>query len=129
MKLLKHVLAAAAFTVLASSAMAAPITSNPSFTNDGLTFNSFTCHTTKGGVFATPSGCGDIDVSGNTTPAKGLDIKSSFVAAPFSFSDAVLTYHVHAKAGKISAIELNRVQFERHGFLQAAFLGVEGCGY
>jgi PEP-CTERM motif len=106
MKTLKHVLAAA-FTVLAGSAIAAPITSNPTFTNDSLTFSDFTCHITKGGIFATPDKCSQIDVSGNITPAKGLDIKSSFVAAPLSFDDAVLTYHVHAKAGAISAIELD----------------------
>jgi hypothetical protein len=106
MKTFKNILAAA-FTVVASSAIAAPVTSNPTFTNGGLTFDSFTCHMTSGGVFATPTACSQIDVSGNSTPAGGLDIKSSFVAAPLSFSDALLTYHVHSNAGPITAIELD----------------------
>ena len=84
MKSFKTILAAA-FTVFASSAIAAPITSNPTFTNDGLSFDSFTCHITKGGIFATPSKCSQIDVSADTSPAKGLNITSSFVAAPLSF--------------------------------------------
>jgi len=106
MKSFKTILAAA-FTVFASSAIAAPITSNPTFTNDGLSFDSFTCHITKGGIFATPSKCSQIDVSADTSPAKGLNITSSFVAAPLSFDDSLLTYHVHADAGKISSIELD----------------------
>src|SRR4051794_10250949 len=95
----------AAGLIAGAEAYAAPITSNPTINNDGLTFNNFSCHLTKGGIFATPSDCSQVDVSGD--PSNGLDITSSFVAAPFSFDDTLLMYHVHANVGAISAIELD----------------------
>jgi hypothetical protein len=48
-----------------------------------------------------------VDVSANLTPAGGLDITSSFVATPFSFDDTLLSFHVHANQGPITAIELD----------------------
>jgi hypothetical protein len=89
-----------------AGAHAAPITSNPTINTGGLTLDNFTCHLTKGGIFATPSNCNQVDVSAGS-PGTGLDIKSSYVAAPLSFDDTLLTYHVHANTGAVSAIELD----------------------
>jgi hypothetical protein len=98
-----------------SSAVAAPITSNPVLSSGGNTFNSFTCSLVGPFGAAGPSSCAQIDVSSPGTAGLGnLQIQSDFVAAGASSVDALITYHVHSNAG-ISAVDLE---------FNASFLGI-----
>jgi hypothetical protein len=96
-----------AIAALAPIAMlAGPVTSSPSLSIDGLSFSNFTCSISKGGLFATPSHCNQIDVNTITSPGTGIEFTSGFLAAPFSFDDAALTYNVTSASG-ISSVGLD----------------------
>jgi hypothetical protein len=82
------------------------LTSNPSLSAGALDFSGFTCSVTKGGLAATPDGCGEINVNTITSPGTGIQFSSGFFAAPGSFDDAVLTYHVSSAASDISSVGL-----------------------
>lgn len=85
---------------------AAPVTSSTSLSVDGLNFNSFTCSVSKGGVIATPSNCGQINVNTITQPGMGISFSSGFTAALGSFDDAVISYNVSSTSG-ISSVGLD----------------------
>ncbi|MBV8832797.1 MAG: PEP-CTERM sorting domain-containing protein [Acidobacteriaceae bacterium] len=90
---IKKSLLFAAVAFLAPIALpAATLSSNPTLSVGGLTFSNFGCSISKGGVFATPDMCNQINV--NTIPNPGLEITSGFFAAPLSFDDVALTYHL-----------------------------------
>jgi hypothetical protein len=78
---------------------AAPVTSNPSLSINGLNFSGFSCHITKSGIFADPDHCNDINVDTTTIPGSGIEISSGFTAGAFSFDDAVIRYHVSSTSG------------------------------
>ncbi|HEX4170005.1 MAG TPA: PEP-CTERM sorting domain-containing protein [Bryobacteraceae bacterium] len=99
----------AAVTLLApfiSHASPVLVTSDPTLSIGGMTFNDFTCSITKGGFIATPSNCSQIKVGTITTPGTGIEFNSGFSAAFGSFDDAVLSYKVSSDTG-ISNIGLN----------------------
>jgi hypothetical protein len=106
---------AVALVLGSSSAVAAPITSNPVLSSGGNTFDSFTCNLLGPFGAAGPSACTQIDVSSPGTAGPGnLQIQSDFVAAGASSVDALITYHVHSTVG-ISAVDLE---------FNASFLGL-----
>ncbi|MBV8706765.1 MAG: PEP-CTERM sorting domain-containing protein [Acidobacteriaceae bacterium] len=84
---------------------AAPVTSNPSLSVDGLNFNNFTCSLSRGGVLATPYNCGQINVNTITQPGMGISFTSGFTAGA-GFDDAMISYNVSSAAG-ISSIGLD----------------------
>ncbi len=95
-----HKLLLAAVATFAPVMMqAATISSDPTLSVGGMTFSNFTCSVSKGGIVATPSNCGQINVDTITAPAMGIQITSGFTAAAFSFDDAVITYHLTSDTG------------------------------
>lgn len=98
-KFTKSILVAAAACVIPLASYAGPVTNNPSLSIDGLNFGGFSCSVTKGGFAATPDNCRQINVSTITSPGVGLEFNSGFTAAPLSFDDAVIKYHVSSGAG------------------------------
>ena len=84
-------------------ASALPWTSSaaPSLSLPGLTFDNFACSVTRGGIAALPSDCRQILIQPLLVPNhdSGIRISSDFIAAPFSFDDAILAYHVSSRAG------------------------------
>lgn len=102
-----HKLLIAAIAAFAPAMIqAATISSNPTLSVDGLTFSGFTCSISKGGVLATPSSCGEINVNTITQPGTGIQITSGFTAGYGSFDDAVLTYNLSSTSG-VSAVGLD----------------------
>ena len=99
MKFVKSILVAAAGCLLPLAIQAAPVTSNPSLSINGLNFSGFTCSIAKSGIFADPDHCRDINVNTITIPGNGIEISSGFTAAAFSFDDAVIGYHVSSASG------------------------------
>ena len=95
----KQLLIAAIATIAPAVMHGATITSNPTLSIGGLTFNGFTCSLSKGGVLAQPSSCGQVNVNTTTVPGTGIEISSGFTAALGSFSDAVINYHVSSNTG------------------------------
>jgi hypothetical protein len=89
--------AIAALAPIASHA--ASITSNPTMSVDGLTFNNFGCTISNGGIYATPDHCSQIKVNTITQPGNGIEFTSGFFAGPFSVEDATLHYDVSSAAG------------------------------
>ena len=98
-KFTKSILVAAAACVIPLASYAGPVTNNPSLSIDGLNFGGFSCSISKGGIAATPNNCGQINVNAITSPGVGLEFTSGFTAAPLSFDDAVIDYHVSSGAG------------------------------
>jgi hypothetical protein len=105
----------------AGIAAASPITSTPSLTVDGLTFNfgPNACLITGSG---TPSACSMIDVSSVTDPniGTGLAISSGFGAGANNFTDVKITYTLLAPQG-INQIGLSFVG----GILNDAIVSVD----
>ena len=99
MKFSKTLLVTAIAALAPIASHASSITSNPTLAIGGLTFDNFTCSISKGGVYATPSHCDQIKVNTINEPGNGIQITSSFLAAPLSFDDAALTYDVSSAAG------------------------------
>ncbi len=99
MRFSKSILITAAAALLPLVSQATPVTPSPTLSVADLTFNTFTCSLSKGGAFADPSSCGQINVNTITQPGNGIQISSGFVAALGSFDDAVLTYNVSSKSG------------------------------
>jgi hypothetical protein len=96
----------AAVACLAPAAIHADVlTSNPSLAVGGLSFSGFTCSVTEGGLAATPDNCGAINVNTITSPGMGIQFSSGFFAAPGSFDDAVLTYHL-SSASDVDSVGL-----------------------
>jgi hypothetical protein len=62
----------------------------------GMTFSGFGC-TVTGDAF--PNSCSQIDVKTITSPGIGIQISSGFVALPFHFTDATITYNLLAPDG------------------------------
>lgn len=106
MKFSKSILAVAIASLTSLVSHATPITHASSLSVDGLDFSGFTCSVSKGG-FATPSRCGQINVSTITSPGAGIQISSGFTAFPFSFDDAVIDYHVSSSTGGINSVGLD----------------------
>lgn len=107
------VAAVAILAPLASQATPVAITSNPTLSISGLTFNNFTCSLTNNGAAFNPTDCSQINVGTITTPGTGIQISSGFVAAAGSFNDAVLSYQLTSQNG------VNQVGLSFDGF----FLG------
>ena len=85
---------------------AAPVTSNPALSVNGLSFNNFTCSLTLNGAGAQPSSCDQINVNTITKPGYGIEFSSGFTTEfNSSFDDAVLHFDVSSTDG-ISAIGL-----------------------
>ena len=85
---------------------AATVTSNPSLSVNGLSFDNFTCSISKGGLGAQPSSCNQINVNTITKPGYGIEFSSGFTTGFInSFDDAVLHFDVSSTDG-ISAIGL-----------------------
>jgi len=91
--------AAALLVPFVSQATSVSVTSDPTLSVAGLTFNDFTCSVSMGGALADPTNCGSINVATITAPGNGIQISSGFVAALNSFDDAVLTYDVSSTSG------------------------------
>jgi hypothetical protein len=85
---------------------AAPVSSNPSLSVNGLNFGNFGCTVTKGGALAFPNNCSQIDVSTITQPGSGIAFSSGFTAALGSFDDATISYNVSSAKG-ISSVGLD----------------------
>lgn len=115
MKFSKSILVAAVAIIapIASQATPVAITTNPTLSVSGLTFNDFTCSLTSGGGASTPSDCNQINVGTITSPATGLQITSGFLAGAGTFTDATLGYQVADAAG------INQIGLSFNGF----FLG------
>ncbi len=99
MRFSKSILITAAAALLPLVSQATPVTPSPTLSVADLTFNTFTCSLSKGGAFADPGSCSQINVNTITQPGNGIQISSGFVAALGSFDDAVLTYNVSSKSG------------------------------
>jgi hypothetical protein len=95
----------AGFTCLSlSAAQAAPVTSNPTFTAGGLTFDTFGISVTHTGqAFPTASDQVNVDLLSGTT---GLQFSSGFIAQNGAFSDAAITYVVSG-ASAITSVGLS----------------------
>jgi hypothetical protein len=106
MRFSKIILTAAAAIVTPLLSQATTVASNPTLSIGGLTFTDFNCSLTKGGIFASPSSCRQINVGTITVPGTGIEFTSGFNAALGSFDDAVLNYNVTSKKG-ISSIGLD----------------------
>lgn len=106
MRFSKSVLFAATALLVPFISQATPITTSPTLSVAGLTFNDFTCSVTKSGILADPTNCRHINVSTITQPGNGIQISSGFVAALGSVDDAVLTYNVSSTSG-IGAVGLD----------------------
>lgn len=103
----KKILLTAAACLAPVLSSAAPVTSNPSLSLNGLQFNNFSCGFSKGGIYATPNNCGQIDVQALNIPNMvDLRFSSDFLAAPASFDDATIGYHVSSASG-ISSVGLS----------------------
>ncbi len=88
-----------------SSAMAVPITTNPTLSSGGNTFDSFTCNVIALG--ATPNSCDLIDVSSPGIAGTGnLTIQANFSASGNSSVDALISYHLNSISG-VSAVDLH----------------------
>lgn len=101
MRFSKSILITAAAALLPLVSQATTVSSNPTLSISGLTFNDFTCNVTKGGV-ASPGGCGQIAVSTITQPGTGIQFSSGFTAGSLgfvSFDDATVNYHVTSSTG------------------------------
>ena len=98
MQFSKSILIAAVAVLSPLASQASSVTSNPTLSVAGLTFNDFSCSMTKGGIFATPNSCGKINVNTITSPGNGIQISSGFNAALGSFDDAVINYSVSSNA-------------------------------
>lgn len=92
----------AAALLCSTSALAAPIDSNPLLSSGGNTFDSFTCSALASGS-AGPGSCSEIDVS---STGGNLSLQSSWIATHDSSADTLLTFHVHSASG-ISAVGLS----------------------
>jgi hypothetical protein len=99
MRFSKSILLTATALLVPYFSQAASVTSNPTLSVAGLTFNDFTCSLSNGGLLADPSSCQQINVNTITQPGSGIQISSGFVAALGSFDDAVLTYNVSSTSG------------------------------
>jgi hypothetical protein len=96
----------AGFTCLSlSAAQAAPVTSNPTFTAGGLTFDRFGISVTHAGQ-AFPNGNDQVNVDLLTGGATGLQFSSGFIAQNNAFSDAAISYIVSG-ASAITSVGLS----------------------
>lgn len=96
MRFSKFAIIAAAAAVMPLVGQAAPLSSSPTLSIAGLTFDDFSCSITKGG-HGSPGSCGSINVDTITTPGTGIRINSGFSASGVdSFTDALIDYHVTA---------------------------------
>ncbi len=93
MQFSKQIILAAIAMIAPAVIHAAPISSNPTLSVGGLTFDSFSCSVSEKGTLVTPSGCGQINVNTITQPGTGIQISSGFFAAKGSV-DATINYHV-----------------------------------
>jgi hypothetical protein len=95
----------AGFTCLSlSAAQAAPVTSNPTFTAGGLTFDTFGISVTHTGqAFPTSSDQVNVDLLSGAT---GLQFSSGFIAQNVAFADAAITYVVSG-ASAITSVGLS----------------------
>lgn len=111
MRFSKSILITAAAALLPLVSQAATVSSNPTLSISGLTFNDFSCDVTYGGV-ASPGGCGQIAVSTITQPGTGIQFSSGFTAGSLyfvSFDDATINYHVTSASG------LNQIGLDFNG--------------
>jgi hypothetical protein len=106
LKFVKSILVAAAGCLLPLASYAAPVTSNPSLSINGLSFSGFACSISMNGPVSTPTACDQINVNTITNPGSGIQISSGFTAGPGSFNDAVIDYHVSSTSG-INAVGLD----------------------
>jgi hypothetical protein len=96
----------AGFTCLSlSAAQAAPVTSNPTFTAGGLTFDTFGISVTHAGQ-AFPTSSDQVNVDLLTGGATGLQFSSGFIAQNNAFSDAAISYIVSG-ASAITSVGLS----------------------
>ncbi len=93
MQFSKQIILAAVAMIAPAVIQAASISSNPTLSVGGLTFDSFSCSVSGSGTLVSPSGCGEINVNTITQPGTGIQISSGFFAAKGSV-DAVVDYHV-----------------------------------
>jgi hypothetical protein len=106
-KLLATTAIAGSLALGLSAAHAVPITSNPTLSGGGMTYDDFNATLTKGGLLATPNNASQIDVSLITAPGvTGIQIASGFVAGAGSFDDAAIDYTATSATG-ISSIGLS----------------------
>jgi hypothetical protein len=90
--------AALALAPFVSQAAPVSVTTDPTLSVAGLTFNDFSCSITGQGM-SSPGGCGKIKVGTIETPGTGLRFNSGFSATGVffnSFTDAMIDYHVSA---------------------------------
>lgn len=86
--------------LLAAPAQAVPITSNPTLSTNGMTFNNFDVHLTRSGLLAFPDRSKEIDVSLiGTSGATGIQISSGFTVLGTGFDDAAITYTATSATG------------------------------
>lgn len=105
MNLLKTFLVTTIAALAPVASHAASITSNPSLSVAGLTFDDFTC-SVNGWGFNSPGRCGQIAVNTITNPGNGIQFNSQFSAGLGSWNDATLKYDVSSAAG-ITSVGLN----------------------
>ena len=97
-----------AFASLATALAPWAGTAAPSLSVRDLTFGDFACSVTRGGIVALPADCSEIFVHPLIVAHNnaGIQIISDFFAAPFSFDNALLRYHVSSNTG-IDRVGLN----------------------
>ena len=96
----------AGFTCLSlSAAQAAPVTSNPTFTAGGLTFETFGISVTQTGQ-AFPNGNDQVNVDLIPGGATGVQFSSGFIAQNSGFADAAISYIVRG-ASAVTSVGLS----------------------
>ena len=106
MRFSRYILFSAAALAMPFIGHADPVNMSTMLSVGNLNFNDFSCTVSKGGVYATPGSCSKISVGVLPNPTPGIQFTSGFFAAPTSFDDATLDYHVSATSGQIDKIGL-----------------------
>ncbi len=99
MRFSKSILIAAVTVIAPLISQADTVSSNPTLSVAGLTFNNFSCAVTGEGA-QTPSSCDAINVMTITQPGNGIQFSSGFsTSGKNSFTDAEINYNVSSVKG------------------------------